>query len=44
MAMESKGQGERRRSLTLEGREKLSVSHVVDVQIFVETLVSMETT
>ena len=43
MAMESKGQGERRHSLILEGREKLSVSGVVDVQNFDETLVSMET-
>ena len=43
MAMDGKVQGERQHSLILEGRGKLSVSGVVDVQSFDETLVSMET-
>ena len=44
MAMDGKVQGERQHSLILEGRGKLSVSGVVDVLSFDETLVSMETT
>ena len=41
MAMDGKVQGERQHSLILEGRGKLSVSGVVDVQSFDETLLSL---
>lgn len=44
MAMDERTQGEQQHSLILKGRGKLSVSGVVDVQSFDETLVSMETT
>lgn len=44
MGTDERTQGERRHSLILEGRNRLSVSGVVDVQSFDESLVSMETT